>query len=59
MNRRQAEAIASVLARAEFADSDGIRHHDIDTAADLAGVDRPETRNDRAAVADAYDELMA
>lgn len=54
--RRTAEvaAIASVLAEHGFADADAIRHHDIDAAADAAGVARPETRDERAAVASVY-----
>lgn len=53
----EVSAIAAVLAERGFPDSDAIRHHDMDAAADAAGVDRPVSRNERAAVAEAYDAL--
>jgi hypothetical protein len=52
-----AEAIAAVLAKHGFPDSDAIRHHDMNAAADAAGVDRPVSLDERAAVADAYDGI--
>lgn len=60
MSRRRAAevaAIASVLAGHGFDSPDEIRHHDIDAAADVAGVARPETRDERFAVASAYTRL--
>lgn len=60
MSRRRAAevaAIAGVLAEHGFADPDEIRHRDIDAAADVVGVARPETRDERAAVTSAYAEL--
>lgn len=48
-----AEDAARELARGDFAGSDEIRHHDMDAAAG-----RLLSRDERAAVADAYDALM-
>lgn len=57
MIRRHAEAIAAVLAEHGFTEADAIRHHDINAAADVAGVDRPTTRGDRFAVIETYSRL--
>jgi hypothetical protein len=59
IGHRDAEAIAAVLAEHVFPDSDEIRHHDMTQAADVAGVARPETQDERSAVAEAYDALTA
>lgn len=49
---------AELLHHDGYSDSDTVTHNDIDTAADLAGADRPATPSDRDAVRIALDVLI-
>ena len=59
MTAYDAYRTAQALATNGHTDSDTVTHADLDTAADYAGANRPDTANDRHTIRLALDALAA